>query len=233
MGTKKEYKVPKLKDFDFSKPRDEGDFLAPYTNRPISKYFSWFFVHFSLCAEFVALLTPVVDLVTIYFISQGYWIVAAILIELSLILDSADGEIARFRAKVKKRTKQQDEFGGYMDSMAGVLVFPLVIFSAGFYLGNFYLGLLGMLSFLLLNLSTANAGSYFSKKGSTSKKIQSSGFIGKIRKKFKIRGVIGFTGDIQKHVIALALLFQATLFLWVYFLAAVFLIFAKFWIYRK
>jgi len=229
---KRGYEIPRLKDFNFSKSRDKGDFLAPFTNRPISKFFSWFFVHFTLCAEFIALLTPIIDSLTIFVIYKGYWIVAAILVELSLIADSADGEVARFRATIdKKRTPQQNAFGAYMDSMAGVLIFPLVIFAAGYFMGNLLLGLLTMLSFLLLNLSTAN--SYiFPNKEKKSKSLQ-QGFLGRIKKKLHIRGVVGFTGDIQKHVIALALLFKTTIFLWIYLVIAILLVLIKLYIYRK
>ena len=119
---KRNYKIPKFKDFKFAKSRDEGDFLAPYTNRPISKFISWTFVHFSLCAELLALFTPIVDLITIYWIASGNWILAAIFVELSLLFDSADGEVARFRTTIKKRTEQQNAYGAYMDYMAGVLI---------------------------------------------------------------------------------------------------------------
>ncbi|GEM_PF-2433848 len=227
------YNVPPLRDFNFSKSRDDGDFLAPYTNRPISKFFSWFFAHFTLCAECVALLTPIIDILTIALIYNGYWIWAAVFVELSLIMDSADGELARFRATLVKRTDKQNQFGKYMDSMAGVIIFPLVIFSAGYFMGDLLLGLLTMLSFCLLNLSTANAGWYFEDKENKSKQIQKSGFIGKLKSRFGVRGVVGFTGDIQKHVIALALLFQTVIFLWVFFIVSMILVIIKFWAYRK
>jgi len=226
------YDVPRFRDFNFSKPQEEGDFLALYTNRPISKIFSWFFSHFTLCAECIALLTPLVDILTIVLIYNDLWIFAAIFVELSLIMDSADGEVARFRATKIKRTEKQNQFGGYMDSMAGVLVFPLVIFSAGYFLGDLLVGLLGMLSFCLLNLSTANAGSYFKNKEKRSKEIQ-SGFLGKIKSRLRIKGVVGFTGDIQKHIIALALLFKSVLFIWLFIIIAITLVLMKFWIYRK
>lgn len=229
---KRNYKIPKLKDFNFSKSREDGDFLAPYTNRPISKYFSWVFVHFTLCAEFIALLTPLMDAITIYAIYQGQWILAAILVELSLIMDSSDGEVARFRATLKKRTEKQNQFGGYMDSMAGVLIFPLTIFAAGYFMGSLMTGLFVMLSFCLINMSSGYSGTYFKDKKEQSKRFQ-EGFLNKIKKKLGIKGVVGFSGDIQKHLIALALLFQSLIFLWAYFAIAITVIGVKFYIYRK
>ena len=228
---KRDYIIPKFKDFNFAKSRDEGDFLAPYTNRPISKFFSWTFVHFTLCAEFIALLTPLIDLVTIYSISNGNWILAAILVEFSLIMDSADGEVARFRATIKERTEQQNAYGSYMDSMAGVILFPLVIFVAGLSMGNMLVGLLTMLSFFLVNLSAGYA-SIFSSKKKKSKMIQED-ILGKIKKKLGIRGVVGFSGDIQKHMIALALFFQTVVFLWIYFGLAMSIVLVKFYLYKK
>lgn len=227
----KDYPVPKLKEFNFAKSREEGDFLAPYTNRPLSKFISWTFVHFSLCAELLALFTPVIDLITIFFISSGNWILAAIFVELSLLFDSADGEVARFRATLEKRTPQQNAYGSYMDSIAGVMIFPLIIFFAGFYMGNLTAGLLAMLSFFLINLS-AGYSSIFPNKKQKSKEIQ-KGFVGKIKKNLKIKGVVGFSGDIQKHVIALALLFQSIIFLWIYFGIAVAVVLSKFYFYQK
>lgn len=227
----KSYKVPKFKEFNFAKSREEGDFLAPYTNRPLSKFISWTFAHFSLCAELLALFTPLVDLITIYWIANGNWILAAIFVEFSLLFDSADGEVARFRATIEKRTEKQNTYGAYMDSMAGVLIFPLVIFSAGYFMENIIAGLLTSLSFFLINMS-AGYSSIFPDKKQKSKNIQ-DGFIGKIKKKLGIKGVIGFSGDIQKHIIALALLFQTVVFLWIYFAIAIAVVLSKFYLYKK
>ena len=228
---KRHYKIPRFKDFNFAKSRDEGDFLAPYTNRPLSKVISWIFVHFSVCAELLALFTPVIDLITIYWIASGNWVLAAIFVEVSLLFDSADGEVARFRATIKKRTEQQNAYGSYMDSMAGVLIFPIVIFTAGLSMENMLVGLLTMLSFCLINLS-AGYGLLFPNKKEKSKSIQ-EGILGRIKKKLGIRGTVGFSGDIQKHIIALALLFQTTIFLWIYFGLAMAVVLAKFYLYRK
>lgn len=229
---KKEYTIPKLKDFNFAKSRDKGVFLAPFLNRPLSKIISWTFVHFSLNAELLALFTPLTDLIAIYSIYSGNWILAAILIELSLLFDSADGEVARFRATIdKKRTEHQGQYGAYMDSMAGVLILPLVIFATGYFMNSIMAGLLAMLSFCLLNLSTAN--SYmFSNKKQKSEKLQ-EGLLGKIKNKLHIRGVIGFTGDVQKHWIFLVLLFQSITLLWAFTIISMILVFLKFWIYRR
>ncbi len=228
---KRDYQIPRFKDFKFAKPRDEGDFLAPYTNRPISKFISWIFIHFSLCAELLALFTPLVDIITIYWISSGNWILAAIFVELSLLFDSADGEVARFRATIEKRTEKQNAYGAYMDSMAGVLIFPLVIFSVGYFMENMIAGLLASISFFLINMS-AGYSYIFPDKKQKSKNVQ-DGFIKKVKKKLGIKGVIGFSGDIQKHIIALALLFQTVVFLWIYFAIAVAVVLSKFYLYKK
>tara|TARA_Y100000310_G_C20694281_1_gene824405 strand:- start:3379 stop:4062 length:684 start_codon:yes stop_codon:yes gene_type:complete len=226
----RDWKIPKFKDYRFGRYGEKEDFLTTIINRKITKYMSYAVIHFTLMAEFIAFMVPLIDLFTVYVIYTGHWIWAAVLVELSLLVDGTDGEVARFRATVRKRTKQQGQWGAFVDSMAGILIFPLVIFAAGYFMGSLVTGLLVSMSFLLLNASTGFAGMYFANKQKKRKQLQKG-----LSKLFrgKIKGVVGFTGDIQKHVIAAALLFQTLIFLWLYFVLAMALVLVKFWIYRK
>jgi phosphatidylglycerophosphate synthase len=226
----RDYKIPKFKNYKFGRYGEKEDFLSHLINRKITRVMSYFVIHFTLCAEFIAFLVPLIDLFTVYVIYAGHWIWAAVLVEISLLVDGTDGETARFRATIRKRTKQQDQWGAFVDSMAGILVFPLVIFAAGYFMGSLVTGLLVSMSFLLLNASTGFAGMYFKNKQKKRKEMQKN--IGRVFGG-KIKGVIGFTGDVQKHVIAAALLFQTLIFLWLYFVLAMALVLIKFWVYRK
>jgi len=221
------YKVPSVSEIKekFQRPFWREPF-SYYAHRPISRRLTWVLLHFTLWAEFIALMTPVVDLITIFLIFKGHFIWAAIFTQLHIIIDGADGEVARFRGTVRKRTAQQNRFGAYVDSMAGFLVYPLVIFSAGYFLGNLVTGLVAMLAFCVAVVSSAYAGYYFPSKGKKSQNLRK-----KLFGKTKLR--IGFNSSIQKTLITLALLFQTVVFIWIFVAGLVALVGVKFYVYRK
>ena len=109
------YLTPSPKEIRKSFQKSKYSFIEYHIHRRISPYFTWFFLRFTLTAELIALLTPLNDLVTLYLISHGNFIFAAILTQLHIILDSSDGEIARFRKTIVKRTKNQESFGGFKE----------------------------------------------------------------------------------------------------------------------
>lgn len=206
------YKIPSPNFIRKSFQKSEN-FIAHHIHRRISAFLTWFFLHFTITAELIALLTPLNDLLTIYFISQGNFIVAALLIQLHIVLDSSDGEVARFRKTIVKRSKKQEAFGAFTDSMVGLLIFPFIIFYVGLALGNLIIGLISMGAFYLLVFSSAYAKVYYPKLKLGDKYRRKH--LGK--KKYKW----GFNSVIQKSLITLALLFQSVIFLWIFVAGAI------------
>jgi len=207
------YKVPSPREIRKSFQKSSYSFIEYHIHRRISPYFTWFFLHFTLTAELIALLTPLNDLITIYLISNGNFIFAAILTQVHIILDSSDGEIARFRKTIVKRTKTQESFGGFADSIVGMIFFPFIIFYTGFIFGNLIIGLISIGAFYLMVFSSAYAKVYFP-KSEVGAKLREKAF-GKREYKW------GFNSIIQKSLITLALLFQSIIFLWIFVASAV------------
>jgi len=207
------YKIPSPNEIRKSFQKSEYSFIEYHIHRRISPYLTWFFLYFTITAELIALLTPLIDLITIYLIFNGNFILAAILIQIHIILDSSDGEIARFRKTIMKRSKNQEAFGALTDSLVGLLIFPFIIFYVGLEFGSLITGLIGMGSFYLLVISSAYAKVYYP-KSRVGKNFRQKVF-GKRKYKW------GFNSIIQKSLITLALLFQLVIFLWIFVLGAI------------
>ena len=218
------YKIPSPNEIRKSFGKSDN-FISHNLHRRISAFLTWFFLHFTLTAELIALLTPLNDLVTLYAISNGNFILAAILIQLNIVLDSSDGEIARFRKTIMKRTKNQESFGGLTDSVAGLLIFPFVIFYAGFKFGGLIPGLVIVGVFYLLILSSAYTKVYFPKL-EIGKNFREK-HLGKRKYKW------GFNSVIQKSLITLALLFQSIIFLWIFAVGAFIVIVMRIYLLYK
>ena len=219
------YQVPKPREIREKYQKSDYSFIEYHFHRRISPYLTWFFLHFTICAELIALLTPVTDIFTLYFIYDGRYIIAAFLTQLHIIFDSTDGEIARFRKTIVKRSKNQDSFGGYTDSMVGLVLFPFIIFYAGLTFGNLITGLIGIGTFYLLVFSSAYAKVYFP-SSEIGKKIREKAF-GKRKYKW------GFNSIIQKSLITLALLFQSVVFIWIFIAVALIMTFMRVYLLYK
>jgi len=210
----------------YQKAKEEEDLVSHYILRFLSRNLTWIILHFTLLAEFVAMMTPVIDLIGIFLIFQGRWILAALLTQLHVVIDCVDGEVARFRATVVKRSAAQNKFGAFVDSMAGMLVFPVLILMAGVYMGSLLTGAVGMLLFSVNVLSSAYSKAYF-----PSKKKKGAA----IRKKIfgNLKTKIAFSSYVQKSLVTLALLFQSPIFIWILSVGAATMISIRFYIYRK
>ncbi len=219
------YKIPSPNEIRKSFQKSKYSFIEYHLHRRISPYFTWFFLHFTLTAELIALLTPLNDLITIYLISNGNFIFAAILTQLHIVLDSSDGEVARFRKTIVKQTKNQESFGGFTDSIVGLLIFPFIIFYTGFEFGSLITGLIITGIFYLLVLSSAYTKVYFP-KSEVGKNFREK-HLGKRKYKW------GFNSIIQKSLVTLALLFQSIIFLWIFAAGAIVVIVLRIYLLYK
>lgn len=219
------YKIPSPNEIRKSFQKKKYSFLEYHFHRRISPYFTWFFLHFTLTAELIALLTPLNDLLTIYFISNGNFVTAALLVQLNIILDSSDGEMARFRKTIVKRSTNQESFGGFTDSIVGMIFFPFVIFYTGFTFGNLITGLVSIGAFYLMVFSSAYTKVYFP-KAEIGRDFREK-HLGKRKYKW------GFNSIIQKSLVTLALLFQSIIFLWIFVAGASVMIIMRIYLLYK
>jgi len=211
----------------FQKPKEFDDFFTSRIYRRISIFLSWFFINIGIGANMVSFLGLILDLVTVYFVFAEHWIVAGILVQLFIVWDCVDGEIARYTRSRQKRQSNK-KYGYFLDELLGLMGFYFIILLAGAGT-DFVAGILASYALLLLNFSSVTAGSVFESK-KIAKQAQ-----GGFEKMFglKIKGRLGFTADIQRTLISLVLFFHTAFFLWVYFVGAMVLVAIKFWVYRK
>jgi len=99
-----------------------------YVGRRISIYFTKLFLYTNITANQISIIWPILQFVTAFaFLLQNYWlnIIAVIVLKFGHILDTVDGEVARFR----KKTSLQ---GDYIDAMGHQLVYPTIFLMVGF-----------------------------------------------------------------------------------------------------
>ena len=202
------YKIPSPKEIREKYQKSEYSFIEYHFHRRISPYFTWFFLHVTLTAELIALLTPLTDLLTLFLIYRGNFILAAIFTQIHIILDSSDGEIARFRKTLVKRSKKEEAWGAFTDSLVGMILFPFVVFYTALILGDLITASIAIGAFYLLVITSAYTKVYY--PGSKVGKNFREKMLGKRKYKW------GFNSIIQKSLITLTLLFQAIIFLWIF-----------------
>ena len=209
----------------YQKPIEEDDFFTSRIYRKFSIFLTWVFIKLGVGANLVTFIGFIVDLLAIYMIFTSHWIIAGFLVQLFIIIDCVDGEVARYYKNIKK-IKKEKKYGEYLDEILGIIGFSLLIFFSGYLLDNLWAGFSAMFALFMLNLTAARASHIFPEKKKIAKKL---------RKRFfgKIRGVIGFTADIQRTLISFTLFFHTEIFLWIYAVVGNFYWLIKFWIYRK
>jgi phosphatidylglycerophosphate synthase len=225
-SAKKEEEWPKasIKDFNkFKKPLEGEDPFTYYTYRKVSGALCWVFYQFRIKAEIVASLSPVLDFIAIYFILMGsvWW--AALFMQLAILIDCCDGQLARYYISIGK--KKPGKYGEYVDSVVGVIGLGFVVYFIGAQF-NVMLGVLGMFTLLMLNLTSAKAGIFSDNK---------KGIYDVTKKKFlgKIKGRIGLSHDFQRLLVTAALVFHASIFMWIFIILGTTWWASKFWFYRK
>lgn len=230
----KNFKIPSPKEIKekYQKPQEREDIPAWYIHRPVSKYLTHYLLRAwpTINPELIAFSTIVWDMLTIYIIYTGHWILAAFFTYFHVVIDSMDGEVARIQMDAGIMPRERGIFGGFWDSMMGLIAFPFVILATGYYLGDIWIGLFSMALFYIVVAASAYTHVWFPERAEVSKSIQSKvKSIGRI----KIKGPISFDSTSQKMLIALAQLFQTTIFLWIFMAGAVIATIARMIVYSK
>ncbi len=195
-----------------------------YFYRRISIFLNMIFISLRVSPIIVNILVVLADFLVIYLMYINQWIFAGILVHLAAVLDCCDGDVARYYAY--KKGKKYGNFGAYLDSVVGTVGFTLIVFFAGYFLGNIWVGLFAMFGLFMVILSAGYAAAFFKQKNKIAKSVRE-----KLFGKRKI--VIGFTDGIQRWLVSISIFFASLPLLFIFGLIAnAFWIF-KFWVYRK
>ena len=123
--------IKELKHACQSKQALSREFESWYTNnvsRKVSVYFTWVFVKLKIPVNYVSFLTFITGIISAILIATGkyYYVLAgALLLQLWMIFDKCDGEVARY-------TKTCNLTGEYIENVSHVIVNPLIFFCLGF-----------------------------------------------------------------------------------------------------
>jgi hypothetical protein len=207
----------------------EDSYIVFYFYRKISVFFSTLFVKLNISANFVTLLSLLADFLVVYLMYINYWILAGILVNLAIILDCSDGEVARYNIKQLKKAGKKIEkkkYGGYLDETLGTIGFALVIFFAGYFLNALWIGFFGMFGLFMIITTSAIAQIEFPNKNKIAKDFEENIF-------GKIKGRIGFDNGIQRILISIAVIFANIWILLAFGILANMFWLLKFWVYRN
>jgi len=204
----------------------DDDYFVYYTYRKLSTFVSAFFIKLKVHANFVTLYSMLADFLVIYLMCTGKWILAGILVHLAPLLDCSDGEVARYHISNFKKTGYRKKYGGYLDEVLGTIGFSLVIFFAGYLMGNFWIGFVAMFGLFMVIITSQIAKNLFENKKQLAKNFEKK-FFG------NLKGRIGFSFGIQRLIISLAILFYSSkiLFFFAIIINAFWIL--KFWVYKK
>ncbi len=113
----------------------ETEPYARWVGRPISIYFTWFFVRTPISANQVTILQGIFGLIGCILFGYGQFIAGSLFLQIGYILDCSDGEVARWN-------NQQSKSGEYLDLIGHIIIIPLIYFGLGIGAGNIVLGIL-------------------------------------------------------------------------------------------
>ncbi len=123
----------------------ETEPYARWVGRPISIYFTWFFVRTPISANQVTILQGIFGLIGCLLFGCGRFILGSLFLQIGYILDCSDGEVARWE-------NQQSASGEYLDLIGHIIIIPLMYFGIGIGTGNVVAGMLAGLFSLKLEM---------------------------------------------------------------------------------
>lgn len=189
----------------------------------IFRFVPFLAIKWNISANMVTVLALVLDLIAVLFMFQGWFFFAGVLVLLSYVGDISDGTVARYERVHRNLTKKG--YGQFLDEVLGIIGFTAVVFALGYTTGNEWLGFAAMLAIFMMNVTTAEAKLAIPSKKSISAKLQNH--------RFKDKFQIGFTCDVQRTLIALAIITQSYLLLLLFTGLGTLLWVSKFWMYRN
>jgi len=189
----------------------------------VFRFVPYWAIKSKVSANSVTALAFALDLTAVVLILNEWYLFAGVLVLLSYVGDISDGTVARYEREVLN--KPSKGYGSFLDEVLGTIGFALVVLFTGLCIGPPWLGLYAMIGIFMMNITTAEAKLAIPNKKEISAKLQ--------RHRFENKYQIGFTCDIQRTLVALAVMFQSLTLLLLFAMAANALWILKFWIYRN
>jgi len=209
----------------FQKGPEKSGYVMYYVYRQVSPFFSALFINLEFSANFITFLSMLSDFLVIYLMYAQQWIPAGILINLVMILDCSDGEVARYY-KSKEKNPKDTKYGSYLDVTLGTIGFTLIVFFAGYFLKNMWIGLFSMFGLFMVILTSQTAEITFPQKKEIAKKFEENLF-------GKLKGRIGFQCATQRLLVSIAVLFASLSILLLFGILCHAFYILKFWVYRN
>lgn len=128
-------KIPPIKELKRQcGPWKEDTFYGWFILRKISIYITWLFLHAGITPNQVTILSGIVGILgslLFFFEEPVYWVLAWFALQLYLLLDHVDGEIARYQ-------KNETKFGEYLDTLMHPVINSFIFIPITFGLYNIF-----------------------------------------------------------------------------------------------
>ena len=204
------------------------DFWLEHLYRKIDIPITWLCIVLHIDTKVVTVIGAVLDFVAGYLVLQKEFLLAAILLQVGILLDGVDGELARWR-NWKLNLKNPPKIGGYMDKILGVPGFAFTVMTIGLVHNALWLAFAAATALFMVNFASSIGKVMFpdaAKIGSIAEARQSK--LGKFLKPFE------FGMSLQRLTITLAAInFYPILFLWIFAIVGNFYWLVRLWFYRK
>jgi len=209
----------------FRKGPEKSGYALYYTYRQVSPFFSALFIKLRFSPNFITFLSMLSDFLVIYLMYLQNWILAGILVNLAMILDCSDGELARYY-RSKEKSPKETHYGSYLDEVLGTIGFTLVVFFTGYFMNQQAIGLFAMFGLFMLIVTSLTAEKEFPNKKEIAKKFEESLF-------GNLKGRIGFPCAAQRILVSIAVLFSSHIILLIFGVICHLFYLIKFLVYRK
>ncbi len=209
----------------FQKGPEKSGYLMHHIYRRASPIFSVIFIKLKFSPNLVTFLSMISDFFVVYLMYIQQWVFAGILVNLGIILDCCDGEMARYYNSKEKEPKNK-KFGAYLDEVLGTIGFTSIIFFAGYFMEEIWIGLFGMYGLFMVLVTSLTADKEFPNKKEIAKNFEKSLF-------GELKGRIGFSCAAQRLLVSIAVLFSSHIMLLIFGILCHLFYIIKFWIYRN
>ena len=209
----------------FQKTAAEDDYVTYYFYRTLSRPLSAIIINMGLNTFFASALTIILDILAMYLIYEGFFYVAGVLVILAFVFDCCDGEIARYHKALGKMKKER-MYGAYLDETLGVVGFYGITLFLGYAINQQLIAIIAGFGLLMVNYTC-----YVAKDLLPGKQQLAENFEKRFFKNLK--GRIGFSGGLQRIVLALAVFFQSWELLLIFAVLINAFWITKFWLYRN
>ncbi|MBN4049037.1 CDP-alcohol phosphatidyltransferase family protein [archaeon AH-315-M20] len=123
--------IKKLREICYKNHKGQLIFYNQYILRGISIYITKVLLYTPITANQVTLFMLIFGITGSVFLFNGFFIIGLLLIHLAQLLDSVDGEIARYK-------KEKTMLGKYLDTIYHTITTPLMLFGFAYGTYNLY-----------------------------------------------------------------------------------------------